>query len=118
MAESSTRSAAHTTMAQRVFIGAVLLVFLLSGGLAVSAVAQEELPEVHIPKTGMQSGKITAKHEKAVEISGQDYALYSKIVFGDDEERPLEWKDFKKGDEVQYHLAKGQIDLLIKILPQ
>lgn len=118
MTESSARSAAQTTMTRRGFIGAVLLAFLLSGGLTVSVVAQEELPEVHIPKTGMKSGQLTAKHEKSAEISGNDYAFHPKIVFGDDEERPLEWKDFKRGDDVQYHLTKEQIDLLIRVLPK
>ena len=118
MAESSVRSAAHRTMAHRGLIGAVLLAFLLSGGVAASAVAQEELPPVEIPQTGMKSGRLTAKHEKSAEISGQDYALHSKIVFGDDESRPLEWKDFKRGDDVQYHLTKEQIDLLIRVLPK
>ncbi len=99
-------------------VGAALLALLLSGGPAVSVTAQEELPEVHIPKTGMKSGQLTAKHEKSAEISGADHAFHLKIVFGDDEERPLEWKDFKRGDEVQYHLTKGQIDLLIRVLPK
>ena len=118
MAESSARSAVHRTMAQRGFIGAVLLAFLLSGGVTASAVAQEELPPVKMPQTGMKSGRLTAKHEKSAEISGQDYAFHSKIMFGDDRERQLEWKDFKRGDEVQYHLTKEQLDLLIRVLPK
>jgi hypothetical protein len=102
-----------------VLAGSALLAVLLSGGMAFGEVeSQEELPPVQIPATGMKSGRLTDKGEKSAEISGKDYAFHPKIVFGDDEERPLEWKDFKRSDEVQYHLKQERIDLLILVRPK
>lgn len=119
MTESSARSAAQTTMTRRGFIGAVLLAFLLSGGLAFSASNDEtNPPPFQMPKTGMKSGHITAKYETSVGISGTDYAFHPKIEFWTDEGGQLEWKEFKRGDEVQFHLKQGKVDYLVLITPQ
>ncbi|MBI5776062.1 MAG: hypothetical protein HY444_01625 [Nitrospirae bacterium] len=119
MTESSARSAAHTTMTQRGLIGAVLLAFFLSGGMAFSASNDEtNPPSFQMPKTGIKSGHITAKHETSVGISGTDYAFHPKIEFWTDEGQQLEWKEFKRGDEVQFHLKQGKVDYLILIPPK
>lgn len=119
MTESSARSAAQTTMTQRGLIGAVLLAFLLSGGLAFSA-SNDEMnpPQFQMPKTGMKSGHITAKYEKSVGISGTDYAFHPKVEFWTNEGGQLEWKEFKRDDEVQFHLKQGKVDYLILIQPK
>jgi hypothetical protein len=102
---------------QQGLAGVALVALFLAGGPAFSA-PDEDPPPVQIPKTGMKSGRLTEKHDKGAEISGRDYKFHPKIEFGDDEERGIHWKDFKKGDDVQYHLTKEQIDLLIRILPK
>ncbi len=119
MTESSARSAAHMAMANRGFIGAVLLTFLLSGGAAFGAKNEPpEPPSVQVPTTDMKSGRLTAKQEKSAEINGQDYAFHLKIVFADDQGRQREWKEFRRGDYVQYHLKQGQVDFLVLELPK
>ena len=118
MTELSKRSAAQTTMTRRGFIGAVLLVFLVSGGAAFGAKNDPDPPEVQMPTTDMKSGRLTAKQEKSAEINGQDYAFHLKISFADDQGRLREWKEFRRGDYVQYHLKQGQVDFLVLELPK
>jgi len=120
MTESSTRSAAHTTIKQKGFVGAVLLAFSLSGGLAFGAddPGGATSQSVQIPATGMKSGRLTAKEEGSAAINGQSYAFHSKIVFADDEREPIQWSNFKKGDEVQFHLKQERIDFLILVRPK
>jgi hypothetical protein len=96
----------------------MVLAFLVSGVMAVSAVEQQELPLVELPKTGLKSGRLTAKGDSSAGISGQAYAFHSKIVFADDEGRQREWKDFKRGDFVQYRLKQERIDFLVLELPK
>jgi hypothetical protein len=115
----SMRSAARESMARRGIIGAVLLAcLLLSGGPAFSEEEAPEAPPVEVPKTGMKSGQLTAKHEKSAEINGQEYAFHLKILLADDRGEWREWKEFKRGDYVQYHLKQGQIDFLLLELPK
>lgn len=118
MRENSARST--TDGMRRALAGIALLTFLLSGGMAFGAAEPdtEIYTPLKIPKVGMKNGRLTDMREKGAEISGGDYKFHPKIEFGDDEERRVEWKDFKKGDEVQYHLKQEQIDLLIKVLPK
>ncbi len=120
MEQHSMRSTngAMGTGARLGLVGIGILALLVSSVLAVSAVAQEEVPLVDIPKTGMKSGRLTAKGDSSAEISGQAYSFHSKIVFADDEGRQREWKDFKKGDHVQYHLKQERIDFLVLELPK
>lgn len=118
MTESSVHEASHTTMTRRGFIGAVLLAVLLSGGVALGAKNDPDPPSVQVPTTDMKSGRLTAKQEKSAEISGQDYTFHLKIVFADDQGRVREWKEFRRGDYVQYHLKQGQIDFLVLELPK
>ena len=99
--------------------GVGILALLLSGGPAFSAVNDEtNSPAFQMPKTGMQSGHITAKHETSVGISGKDYAFHPKVEFWTDEGGQLEWKEFKRGDEVQFHLKQGKVDYLILNSPK
>lgn len=117
MTEFVKRSAA--ARARSVFAGFVFLAVLLSGGPAFSeSEGGEDLPPIEIPKTGMKSGRLTEKHDKGAEIGGQGYKFHPNVEFGDDENRRLEWKNFKRGDEVLYHLKKEQIDVLIRVLPK
>jgi hypothetical protein len=117
MTETSTRSATHRT--RQALAGVALLACLLSGGVAFSAGNDEtNSPSFQMPKTGMQSGNITAKHEKSVEISGRGYAFHPKVEFWTDEGQQLEWKDFNRGDEVQFHLKQGKVDYLILNSPK
>jgi hypothetical protein len=103
----------------RGFVGAALLALLLSGGAAYGEKSQDvDVPLVELPKTGMKSGLLTAKGDTSAGISGQAYAFHSKIVFADDEGRQREWKDFKKGDYVQYRLKQERIDFLVLELPK
>lgn len=121
MAESSARSATHTTgmMTRRGVAGMVLVAFLLSGGLVAGVWAEDEVSTlVDIPKIGMKSGQITATHDRSVEISGREYAFHPKIIYADDERNPREWKEFKKGDYVQYRLKQERIDFLVLELPK
>jgi len=103
---------------RQALVGVALLAFLLSGGPAVSVIAQEAAQPVEIPKTGMQSGKLTAKHDNSAEISGRAYAFHPKVGFASEEGSPLEWKEFKKGDRVHYHLKGERIDFLVLELPK
>lgn len=116
--ELSTRSVVYT--AGQAVAGVAFVALLLAGGPAFgdSDKVEADLPPIQIPKTGMKSGRLDAKHDKGAEISGRDYKFHPKVEFGDDEERRVEWKDFKKGDQVQYHLTKEQIDLLLRVLPK
>jgi hypothetical protein len=115
--EISTRSVAHGT--GQAVAGAALLAFLLTVGLAVGAsnAAADPSPS-QIPKTGMKSGLLTAKYEDSAEISGTKYVFHPKVEFASEEGSPLEWKEFKKGDRVQYHLKGERIDFLVLLLPQ
>jgi hypothetical protein len=102
-----------------VALGGVFLVTLLSGGVAYSAKDdKDDVLMVELPKTGLKSGKLTAKGDTSAQISGQAFAFHSKIVFADDEGRQREWKDFKKGDFVQYRLKGERIDFLVLELPK
>jgi hypothetical protein len=120
MAESNVRSAAHMTLAQSGLIGAALLVFLLFGGPAFGAADTEAPPSppLQIPQTGMKDGRLTATHENSAEISGRNYAFHPKIEFGDDEGERRQWKEFKKGDQVQFHLKQEKVDYLILVPPK
>jgi hypothetical protein len=104
---------------RQVLTGGILLSFLLSGGMVFSASNDENNPPpFQMPKTGMKSGHITARHEKSVEISGKDYAFHEKAEFWTDEGGQLEWKEFKRGDEVLFHLKQEKIDYLVLIPPR
>lgn len=116
MMESSMRSAAHRT--GQALAAIALLALLLSGAPAISVNAQEAAQPVAIPKTDMRVGQLTAKHDTSAEISGRAYAFHPKVAFVNEEGNPLEWKEFKKGDRVQYHLKGERIDFLILLLPQ
>jgi hypothetical protein len=98
--------------------GSALLAFSLAGNPAFSAVSDPDPPQAQAPAAGMKSGRLTAKHDKAAEIDGRDYAFHSKIEFADDAGRAREWKEFRRGDYVQYHLKQGQIDFLLLELPK
>jgi hypothetical protein len=100
------------------FAGAGMLTILLSGGPAFGVVNDPDPPTVEVPTTDMKSGLLTSKQDKAAGINGQDHAFHLKIVFADDTGRVREWKEFKKGDHVQYHLKQGQIDFLLLELPK
>ena len=115
MTELSARSTARRI--QQAFAGLVLLAFLLSGGTVFGAGTEDENnpPPFQMPKTGMKAGHITAKHEKSAEISGKDYAFHPKVEFWTDEGGQLEWKEFKRGDEVLFHLKQDKIDYLILV---
>ncbi len=116
MADTSTRSAAHMTVIERGLTGAVLLALLLYGGVAFSAGNDETNPPAfQVPKTGMKSGHITARHETSIEISGISYAFHPKVEFWTDERQQLPWNEFKRGDEVQFHLKQDKIDYLVLI---
>ena len=101
-----------------------LLALMLAAGVALGgavpyAVSDEPPVEpLQIPKTDLKSGKITAKGEKSVEISGHGYAFQKNIVFADDEGERREWAEFKNRDLVQFHLKQGQIDYLILVPPK
>ena len=117
MMESSTRSAARRT--GQALAGIALLALLLSGGPAFGASKTgEDLSPPQIPKTGMKLGQLTAKHASSAEISGRAYAFHPKVAFASEDGSPLEWKEFKKGDRVQYHLKGERVDFLILLLPQ
>ena len=118
MTGNSARSITHGM--RRALAGIALLTFLLSGGTVFGAAEPdtEIYTPLKIPKSGMKNGRLTDVREKGAGINDQDYRFHPKIEFGDDEERRVEWKDFKKGDEVQYHLKQEQVDLLIKVLPK
>ena len=101
-----------------------LLALMLAVGMIFSVVvagADEIDPKSilpQIPKTDMKSGQITAKSEQSVEIDGRDYAFQKNVVFADDEGEWREWVEFKKRDEVRFHLKQGQIDYLILVPPK
>ena len=116
MMEINTQSAAQ--WATQAIAGLALLALLLSGAPAVSVNAQEAAQSVEIPKTGMRSGQLTAKRDNSAEISGRAYVFHPKVAFASEEGSPIEWKDFKKGDRVHYHLKQERIDLLVFVLPQ
>jgi hypothetical protein len=78
----------------------------------------QDPPQVQVPTTDMKFGQLTGKHEKSAEISGKDYTFHLKISFADDKGRAREWKEFRRGDYVQYHLKQGQIDFLLLELPK
>jgi hypothetical protein len=120
MTEFNVRKAAHATVVQRGFFGAALAMFLLSGGLAFSATDTEAPPPppLQIPQTSMKDGRLTATNENSAEISGRGYAFHPKIEFGDDEGERRQWKEFKKGDQVQFHLKQEKVDYLILVLPK
>lgn len=100
--------------------GIALLAFLLSGWPAVGVAEPdtEVYEPFKVPKTGMKDGRLTGRHENSAEISGRDYAFHPKIEFGDDEGKRLPWRDFKKGDMVQFHLKQEKIDYLILVPPK
>lgn len=110
--ELSTRSAVNRT--RWMLAGIALLALLLSGGPAVSLFAQQ----VELPKSGLQSGQLTGKSDSSAEIGRRAYAFHPKVVFASEEGSALEWKDFKKGDRVQYRLKGERIDFLVLLLPQ
>lgn len=120
MMEFSARSVHKTagTSMRRSVLWAGILALVLVGGLATVAVAQQEIQLVDLPKTDMKSGQITATYDKSVMISGREYAFQPKVVFADDARNPREWKEFKKGDFVQYHLKQERIDFLVLELPK
>lgn len=115
---SQTPRPAPDTGNRLAWVLAVLVAVALAGALSSGSLAQEESPPVEIPKTGMREGKITAKHDRSVEINQRAYAFHPTIVFADDEGRQREWKEFKKGDFVQYRLKQERIDFLILELPK
>lgn len=98
--------------------GAGILALLLSGGAAFGVVNDQDPPRVQVPTTDMKSGQLTGRHEKSAEINGKDYAFHLKVSFADDSGQLREWKEFRKGDYVQYHLKQGQIDFLLLELPK
>lgn len=110
--ELSMRAAAQRT--GWMLTGVALLILLLSGGPAVSLFAQQ----VELPTSGMQSGQLTGKSDSSAEIGGRAYAFHPKVVFASEQGNQMEWKEFKKGDRVQYHLKGERIDFLVLILPQ
>jgi hypothetical protein len=121
MAEPSIRLTQGTAraMAKHGLVWAGLLVLFLSGGVAFGAGnEQTNPPSFQMPKTGMRSGQITAKHEASVEINGRAYAFHPKVEFWTDEGGQLEWKEFKRGDEVQFHLKQEKVDYLVLIQPK
>ena len=124
MANNDTQSVGNTTgtRMRHGMLWASLLALVLVGGLATGAVAQQEVQQgiqlVDLPTTGMKSGQLTAKHDNSAEISGLAYTFHPKVAFASEEGSPMEWKDFKKGDRVQYHLKQERIDLLVLVLPQ
>lgn len=102
----------------RGLVGILLLAVLVVGGPAVFAAQQEDPPKVEIPTTGMKEGRITARHDRSVEINRKEFTFHPKIVFADDEGNQREWKDFKRGDFVQYRLKQDRIDFLLLELPK
>ena len=98
--------------------GIALLALLLSGGPAVIVNAQEGAQQVELPKSGMQSGQLTGKSDSSAEIGRRAYAFHPKVVFASEDGNQMEWKEFKKGDRVQYHLKGERIDFLVLILPR
>ncbi len=116
MMNINTHSAAQRT--RQALAGIALLALLLSGAPAVSVHAGDAGQAVGIPKTGMQSGQLTAKHDNAAEINGRAYTFHPKVEFTSEEGSPMEWKDFKKGDRVQFHLKGERVDFMVLILPQ
>jgi hypothetical protein len=96
----------------------VLLAFCLVWASPIDAQQEDVRPPIVPPATGMKSGHITTTHKASVEINGTSYNFHPNIVLADDEGRPLEWSKYKKGDEVQFHLKREQIDYLILVLPK
>ena len=107
-------------MARYSLVWAVLLLFLvLPGGVTLAAETNASGPPTfQMPTSGVKSGHITAKQESSVEINGTRYALHPKVEFASEEGSPLEWKEFKKGDRVHYHLKGERIDVLVLELPK
>lgn len=117
MMEFSARSITYRT--GQAFAGVALLAVLLSGGPVIgTSSAAEDLSAPQIPQTGMKSGQLTSKHENSAEISGQVYSFHPKVAFASEEGNAMEWKEFKKGDRVQYHLKGERIDFLVLLLPK
>jgi hypothetical protein len=88
---------------------------LWCAGPAFADTETQQFQPIQIPKTDMKSGKITARHERSVEIGGREYEFHKQVVFVDDEGERRTWNEFKKGNDVQYRLSKGQIDLLVLV---
>ena len=120
MADYSTRSMDKTagTRMRHGALWAGILALVLAGGLAVGAVAEEGTHLAPVPTTGMQSGKVTDKHDTSIKINGQEYALHPKVTLADDQEVEAAWEDFKKGSQVWFHLKQEKIDYLILELPR
>jgi len=120
MEQHSMRSAhgAMRTGARLGLAGIGVFAFLVSSAMPVGAVADEQTQLAPVPTTGMHSGKVTAKHDTSIEINGREYALHQKITIADDQGNEAVWADFKKGDEVQFHLKQERIDYLILVLPR
>ena len=95
---------------------AVGMIFSVTVSGADDVDPKSVLPQ--IPKTDMKSGQITSKSEHSVAINGHDYVFQKNIVFADDEGEWREWTEFKKRDQVQFHLKQGQIDYLILVPPK
>jgi len=105
----------------RALAGVVLSVVFLLGHPAAGLGKNKDdvdAPLVELPKTDLKSGRLTDRHDKSAEISGREHAFHAQIKFADDEGNAREWKTFRKGDYVQYHLKQGQIDFLILELPK
>jgi hypothetical protein len=96
-----------------------LVALVLSGALALGAQQEEgAVAQVELPTSGLKSGQLTAKQEKAAAIDGREYPFHPTIVFADDEGNPRDWQSFKRGDVVQYRLKQGQLEVLILVLPK
>lgn len=120
MVNNDTQSAGNTTgtRMRHGMLWAGVLALVLVGGAAFGAKNDPDPPSVQVPTTDMKAGRLTAKQEKSAEISGKDYAFHLQIAFADDQGRVREWKEFRRGDYVQYHLKQGQIDFLVLELPK
>lgn len=97
----------------------LFLCLFLTGGIAAAAETNASgPPPFQMPTSGVKSGHITAKHESSVEINGTRYAFHPKVEFWTDEGLQLEWRDFNKGNEVQFHLKQERVDFLVLVQPK
>jgi hypothetical protein len=94
----------------RIIMIALFVLFVGASTPAISADNDQSPP--------MLSGQITARGDKEVRIDGQAYGFHRDVTFSNETGHQIRWGDFRDSDFVRFHLRKGQIDQMIRLMPR
>ena len=91
------------------------LVLLLAGCLVIGSLAGAFAQSV---PPGFKMGKVTAMRHQEIQVNLKNYRLHRTVTVQDDAGGKKDLGDIRKGAFVMFHLKRGSIDRIIRVLPQ